>query len=139
VSSHPALLPDLFLDRSLGAVQVPRILRAAGLKLVTLTEHYGKPADQEITDVRCINDATAHDWVCLLKDSAVARNVAERQAIRDAGARCFCIVNQNLPAAQMAGRLLAAIGEITEVCDTKPGPFMYRVERGKISEIDLNT
>lgn len=30
---HPPGLPDLLLDRSLGSVQVPRILRAAGLRL----------------------------------------------------------------------------------------------------------
>ena len=39
--SHPAGLPDLFLDRSLGRINVPGLLRAAGLRLTTLIEHYG--------------------------------------------------------------------------------------------------
>jgi hypothetical protein len=45
--SHPAALPDLFLDRSLGGIKVPALLRDAGLRLVTLSEHYGVPADKE--------------------------------------------------------------------------------------------
>ena len=34
--SHPDGLPDLFIDRSLGRLQVPAGLRSAGLRLVTL-------------------------------------------------------------------------------------------------------
>ena len=40
---HPDGLPELFLDRSLGRIKVPRLLREAGLNLVTLAEHYGVP------------------------------------------------------------------------------------------------
>jgi hypothetical protein len=38
---HPDLLPDVFIDRSLGRIEVPRLLREAGLRLVTLAERYG--------------------------------------------------------------------------------------------------
>ena len=44
--SHPDELPDLFIDRSLGRIKVPALLRAEGLRLVTLAEHYGVPADE---------------------------------------------------------------------------------------------
>ena len=50
-SGHPEGLPDLFLDRSLGRVQVPTLLRAAGLRVRTLAEEYGMPADESVTDV----------------------------------------------------------------------------------------
>jgi hypothetical protein len=50
--SHPDGLPDLFLDRSLGRIKVPRWLRAAGLRLVTLSEHYGVPADEDVPEPR---------------------------------------------------------------------------------------
>ncbi len=94
--SHPKWLPDLFLDRSLGRIQVPRMLRAAGLRLVTLAEHYGMPADQKVADVTWIQDATAQGWICLMKDSAIANNPAERRAMETAGARCFCLTNRRL-------------------------------------------
>ncbi len=38
---HPDGLPELFCDRSLGRIQVPALLGAAGLTLVTLAERYG--------------------------------------------------------------------------------------------------
>jgi hypothetical protein len=44
-------LPTLFLDRSLGRRQVPDLLRAAGLRLRTLAEVYGIPADETVDDV----------------------------------------------------------------------------------------
>ena len=35
--------PQFFVDRSLGRVRVPALLRADGWTLVTLAEHYGIP------------------------------------------------------------------------------------------------
>ena len=46
--SHPEGLPDLFLDRSLGRIKVPTLLRAQGLRLVTLAERYGVPQDENV-------------------------------------------------------------------------------------------
>ena len=48
--SHPDGLPRLFLDRSLGSVKGPGILRGAGLCLITLSEQYGRPRDESVTD-----------------------------------------------------------------------------------------
>lgn len=47
---HPDGLPELFLDRSLGRRQVPTLLRDVGLRLRTLAEVYGIPADETIAD-----------------------------------------------------------------------------------------
>ena len=47
---HPDGLPELFLDRSLGRIRVPQLLRDAGLNLVTLVEHYGVPTDESVAD-----------------------------------------------------------------------------------------
>ena len=43
-------LPRLFIDRSLGRLELPQILRAHGLELITLAEHYGIPADENVED-----------------------------------------------------------------------------------------
>lgn len=53
---HPDGLPDLFIDRSLGRIEMPRLLREAGLRLVTLAEHYGVPDDEDVTDVAWLRD-----------------------------------------------------------------------------------
>lgn len=42
--------PFVFVDRSLGRLQVPRLLRASGIELVTLAEHYGQPHDEDVDD-----------------------------------------------------------------------------------------
>jgi PIN like domain len=67
---HPARLPERFVDRSLGRVQVPRILRAAGLRLMTLAERYGRPADESVTDVEWLEEAGRRDWV-VMKDERI--------------------------------------------------------------------
>ncbi|CAN5867677.1 hypothetical protein BH24ACT15_BH24ACT15_37630 [soil metagenome] len=48
MAGHPLGLPDLLLDRSLGSIQVPALLRAAGLRLHTLVDVYGSPADGDV-------------------------------------------------------------------------------------------
>ncbi|WP_420638445.1 hypothetical protein [Candidatus Poriferisocius sp.] len=48
--SRPDRLPDLFLDRSLGPIEVPKLLREAGLYLVTLSENYGETEGQDVKD-----------------------------------------------------------------------------------------
>lgn len=48
--AHPDGLPELFLDRSLVPHQVPNLIRAAGLRLRTLAEVYGIPADENVFD-----------------------------------------------------------------------------------------
>lgn len=58
---HPDGLPELFLDRSLGRIKVPTLLRGAGLQLVTLSEHYGVPTDETVAD---------EDWLQLAGERA---------------------------------------------------------------------
>ena len=59
---HPDGLPELFLDRSLGRRQVPDRLRVAGLRLRTLAEVYGIPADEKIEDVEWLTRAGREGW-----------------------------------------------------------------------------
>ena len=115
--SHPDRLPDLFLDRSLGRIQVPRILRAAGLRLVTLAEHYGIPADEEVVDTEWLELAGRNGWVVFLKDARIRSRTVERETVMAFGVRCFCITRQDLTAAQMAERYLGHLDAITAACD----------------------
>jgi hypothetical protein len=77
--SHPDGLPDLFLDRSLGRIAVPRLLRDAGLRLTTLAEHYGVPADESVGDEEWLELAGARGWVVFMKDARVRYRPAERR------------------------------------------------------------
>ncbi|MCA1736232.1 MAG: hypothetical protein LC739_08985 [Actinobacteria bacterium] len=136
--SHPDGLPDLFLDRSLGRIKVPALLRAAGLRLTTLAEHYGLPADDDIRDADWLELAGRNGWAVFMKDARVRYNRAERDAVKTHRVRCFCLSNRNLSGADMAARFLDNLVSITAAC-SRPGPFVYAVHKSRIDRLELAT
>ncbi len=134
--SHPSGLPDLFLDRSLGRIQVPRLLRNEGLRLVTLAEHYGIPADENVMDVEWLELAGRSRRAVFMKDARIRGRTAERNAVTEFAVRCFCITRQDLTAAQMAKRYIEHLPAITDAC-REPGPFIYAVHQHRIERLAL--
>jgi hypothetical protein len=129
-------LPIVFVDRSLGRVQVPQLLRDAGVELVTLAEHYGVPADEQVADVTWIAESARRGWIAFMKDFAIKRRPAEIQAILDNGARCFCLSNANLRAAEMAQRYIDNLERIGRA-SARPGPFLYTVQMKRLVPVRL--
>jgi hypothetical protein len=129
-------LPIVFVDRSLGRVQVPQLLRDAGVELVTLAEHYGVPADEQVADVTWIAESARRGWIAFMKDFAIKRRPAEIQAILENGARCFCLPNANLAAAAMAHRYIDNLERIARAC-ARPGPFLYTVQVDRLVSVRL--
>ncbi len=132
--SHPDGLPDLFLDRSLGRIRVPGILREEGPRLVTLAERYGIPEDERVTDERWLRDTGRLGEAVFMKDSRVRYKVAEKRAITQFRARCFGLARQDLRAEEMAARFLNNLHQITEACRDE-GPFIYAVHARRIDRI----
>lgn len=64
----PEKPPRFFIDRSLGRIAVPRLLRADGWDVITLSEHYGIPADESVADAEWIREAASRNWPILMKD-----------------------------------------------------------------------
>ncbi len=121
---HPDLLPDVFVDRSLGRIEVPRLLREAGLRLVTLAERYGIPADERVTDERWLLEAAGRRGeVVFMKDSRVRYNAAEKSAIISTGVRCFALARRDLPAQEMAARFIRNLESITTICEQTAVPL----------------
>lgn len=114
--SHPDGLPDLFVDRSLGRRGVPLLLRVAGLRLTTLAERYGVPADERVADVTWLADAGRRGEVVLMKDERIARNPAEKQAVVQHRVRCFSLARQDLTIPVMAQLFLDHLPAITAAC-----------------------
>jgi hypothetical protein len=136
-AGHPEGLPDLFLDRSLGRRQVPDLLRAAGLRLQTLAEVYGIPADETIADVDWLARAGSEGWVVLMKDERIRYRPVERAALVGHCVRAFCLTSGNLRAADMAGLYLDVLDELTAACAAE-GPFLYVVSRSGLRRVDLD-
>lgn len=137
-SGHPEGLPELFLDRSLGRRQVPALLRSAGLRLRTLAEVYGVPADEATIDIDWPTRAGQQGWVVLMKDDRIRYRPAERAAIIDHNVRAFCLTSGNLRAATMAQQYLAVVDQLVEACK-QPGPFLYAVSRNGLRRVDLTS
>lgn len=136
--SHPDALPDLFLDRSLGRIRVPRLLRDAGLRLVTLAEHYGMPADETIVDEERLELAGRSRWAVFMKDTRIRYNPAERHAVLRHSARCFCLTSQSLSSDEMARRFLDNLDAIAQTCADDPGPFIYAVHSNRIERLRMH-
>ena len=135
--SHPAGLPDLFLDRSLGRITVPGLLRDAGLRLLTLSEHYGIPADEEVPDEEWLELAGLRSWAVLMKDKRIRYNRRERDVVRTFRVRCFCLSSQRLTGEEMARRYLRNLDAITRACQ-EDGPFIYAVHHNRIERLALS-
>ena len=104
--SQPAQPLRFFLDRSLGRKAVPEALRADGWDVITLAEHYGMPADEQVADTDWIEEAAKHEWPILMKDKRIRHRQAEITAVTEHKARCFVITRGDIPSADMARRFI---------------------------------
>jgi hypothetical protein len=102
--SQPEQPLRFFLDRSLGRKAVPEALRADGWDVITLAEHYGMPADEQVADTDWIEEAAQRRWPILMKDKRIRHRQAEITAVTHHKARCFVITRGDLRSADMAPR-----------------------------------
>ena len=130
-------LLTFFIDRGLG--RLPGGLRAAGLSVVTLAEHYGVDESENVADEVWMFEAARHDWPVFCCDSKhrKRRRPAERAALLESGLREF-VLNGNVMAQENVTRVLANLDAITTAC-TRPGPFVYRVHADRIEPLRLHS
>ncbi|PIB75995.1 hypothetical protein CQY22_007925 [Mycolicibacterium brumae] len=114
------------MDRSLGRLIVPRILRAHGVSLTTLSEHYGEAAGQTVIDTDWIRLTAERGWVGFHKDAAISRNDAERDAVMESAARMFCIPRADITGEDSAQRFIRNL-EAIRLAAQSDGPFIYKV------------
>jgi len=136
--SHPDGLPDLFLDRSLGRKKVPDLLRAEGLRVVTLAEHYGIPHDETVEDVEWLQLCGERGWFAVMKDDRIRYVGAERHALVESRVRAAVITNANLSAADMASRIIRALTDLAEISSDREGPFLFALQQNRLDEISLD-
>lgn len=129
-------LPTFFLDRSVGRLVVPAGLRAIGLTVITLAEHYGMPADETISDSEWLTEAGRNGWVGIKSDANIRRKDApERRALVQARVRTFVLSGQ-LTAAHKVQRLITNMPAIARAC-RRPGPFVYRIHPDRIQRLQI--
>ncbi len=136
--SHPDGLPDLFLDRSLGRKKVPELLRAEGLRLVTLAEHYGIPADETVEDTDWLRLCGERRWLAVMKDDRIRYVEAERRALVENRVLAAVITNASLSAEDMATRIIRALTDLAEICSERQGPFLFALHQRRLEELSLD-
>ncbi|WP_285619135.1 hypothetical protein [Kineosporia sp. NBRC 101677] len=137
MSRRAPRLPHVFVDRSLGRILVPQLLREAGVQLTTLAEYYGIPQDEGVEDVTWIAEAAQQGWILFMEDDRIRRRPAERAMIHQHQARCFCLANANLRSSEMAQCYLRNLPAIARA-GAQPGPFLYSVQAGRIEKLAIN-
>ena len=130
--------PVTIRHRSLGRIKVPESLRAAGLRLVTLADHCGIPADEKVADEDWLKLASSQGWDVLMKDTRIRYNQRERDVVLAYSIRCFCLASLQLKAQEMADRFLSNLNSITRACQEK-GPFIYAVHKTRIERLFLRS
>lgn len=103
---------------------------------MTLSEHYGIPADEAVADEEWLEMVGTSGWAVLMKDARIRYNRAEREAVKRHGVRCFCLTRQDLTGPDMAARFIANLEAITRAC-ADPGPFIYAVHKDRIERLAL--
>jgi hypothetical protein len=116
-----------FLDRGLGAIVVPGILRAAGWALETMDERYGAGESQNIQDTQWIEEATLVEDVLLCKDLAIAQNPLEAQTIYMTSAKVFALSNAGIAGPAMAQWYLDNEAKIIRTALRAKGPYVMAV------------
>jgi len=129
--------PLFFVDRSLGRVRDPSLLRAADWSLVTLSEHYGVPQDEAVVDVEWLQLAGLEGWPVLMKDERIKYRTAERHALIAHDVRAFCLTSGNLTAQAMADCFIRHQDRIWSE-STGDWPALFAVSRAGIREVDLS-
>jgi hypothetical protein len=118
--------PEFFIDRSLCSRHLAGALRVRGQIVHTLSSVYGEQVGQSIVDERWLGDSGAHGWIVLMKDDAIRRRPAEREALIAAGVRAFCLTNAQLRSAEQTDRFVINLDRILQQA-RKPGPYIYGV------------
>jgi len=129
-------LPHVFVDRSLGALQVPGLLREAGFALTTMREHYGEAGAQRVADVEWRGLTAERGWIGFHKDAEIRRNEAEHRAVVATEARMFCVPRADITAADLAARYIANLPAIAAAA-MAPGPYIYSVQTDRIVRLPL--
>lgn len=134
---HRTELPELMLDRSLGGIAVPALLRSAGLRVHTLADVYPSSASQDVTDADWLAYAGQRGWPVLLKDQRIRYRPAERAVVAAHGLIAFCLTGADLRPAVLAEQFLAVVEEVARMC-ARPGPALHVISASGMRSVPLD-
>jgi hypothetical protein len=114
-----------FVDRSLGAHDVPEALRAAGARVEIHDDHFAP----DTPDISWLVEVGARGWVVLTKDSRIRRHPLELQALIGANVAAFMVTATDMTGADTGRLLVAAIPKLTSLARSRSRPLIATVSR----------
>jgi PIN like domain len=126
--SRPQPLPEILVDRGLGATELPEALRALdhGLVVHTLRSLYGERAAQRVPDEQWIADAAVGGWLWFTKDD-VTKVPIQLDAMIRSRSRGFWLPNAGLPGPRQVEHFTFNINRILRRAQAVPGPYLVGV------------
>jgi hypothetical protein len=114
-----------FIDRSLGAHDVPDALRAAGALVEIHDDHFAP----DTPDTVWLAEVGARGWIVLTKDSRIRRHPLELQALLAANVAAFMLTATDLTGEAMARLLVTCIPRLTTFARSRARPFIATISR----------
>jgi predicted nuclease of predicted toxin-antitoxin system len=112
-----------FLDKCLGRKIVADALRAEGLRVEILEDHF----ERDTADTDWITEVGKRGWIILTKDSAVRHNALELIALLKANTHVFILTSANTTGEQNAQSFVAAKTAIGRMIEKFETPFIANV------------
>lgn len=109
-------------------------LRTAGLIVHTMASLYGEQVAQGLKDGTWLADAGRRGFVVLMKDDAIRRRPAEREALIAGGVRALCLTNAQLRGEEQARGFVENLDRILRQA-LQPGPYIYGVYAADIRRL----
>jgi hypothetical protein len=119
-------LPELvlFLDECLGSTDVPAALRAKGIRVELLHEHF----DLATQDTDWLSEVGRRGWIVLTKDQRIRRRRVEIEALQAANVAAFVLTSGNLTGAATAAAFVVAWPRIQKTVHDYALPFVAAVD-----------
>ena len=114
-----------FVDRSLGAHDVPDALRTAGALVEIHDDHFAS----DTPDTVWLAEVGTRGWVVLTKDSRIRRHPLELQSLLAANVAAFMLTATDLTGADMGRLLVTAIARLTTLVRSRARPFIATISR----------
>lgn len=122
--ARPLPEPVLFLDECLGSTDVPVALRAKGIRVEMLHDHF----DLATPDTMWLAEVGKRGWVVLTKDQRIRRRRVEIDALMAASVAAFVLTSGNLTGVQTATAFVMAWPRIQKALRDHALPFVAAVD-----------
>src|SRR5438876_10674898 len=100
-----------FIDKCLGRKVVAEALRAEGVRVEIMEDHFDKNAD----DTMWVPEVGRRRWIILTKDRALRHNSLEQIALLKSGTHSFILTSADQTGAQMAHAFVAALTDMKKM------------------------